>query len=187
MLQLIRTFGQSFSNTPNEKFLLMILGSQAKLENDNRGVNVKRGIRTVCEQGWRPCRPPLGYYNQTIGSVKDVILDPERHHDITEMFHRVANGESGLAIQKWFDEEGLTTRAGKRINFSVIYNMLNNPFYYGESNTEASGTRALISRLYPKSYSIKQERHLLNLRRVSGVAKTSHSLATSPAWAAGRS
>lgn len=48
-LQLIRTFGQSFSNTPNEKFLLMILGSQAKLENDNRGVNVKRGIRAVCE------------------------------------------------------------------------------------------------------------------------------------------
>jgi DNA invertase Pin-like site-specific DNA recombinase len=31
----IRTFGQTFSNNPNEKFLLMILGSQAKLENDN--------------------------------------------------------------------------------------------------------------------------------------------------------
>ena len=34
----IRTFGQHFSNNPNEKFLLMILGSQAKLENDNRGI-----------------------------------------------------------------------------------------------------------------------------------------------------
>jgi len=45
----IRTFGQSFSNNPNEKFLLMILGSQAKLENDNRGINVKRGLRTRCE------------------------------------------------------------------------------------------------------------------------------------------
>src|SRR3989344_2061931 len=32
----IRTYGQSFRNNPNEKFLLMILGSQAKLENDNR-------------------------------------------------------------------------------------------------------------------------------------------------------
>jgi len=31
-LERIRTFGQSFSNTPNEKFLLMILCSQAKLE-----------------------------------------------------------------------------------------------------------------------------------------------------------
>ena len=32
----IRTFGQTFGNNPNEKFLLMILGSQAKLENDTK-------------------------------------------------------------------------------------------------------------------------------------------------------
>ncbi|MDD3487358.1 MAG: recombinase family protein [Candidatus Moranbacteria bacterium] len=31
----IRTYGQHFKNSPNEKFLLMMLGSQAKLENDN--------------------------------------------------------------------------------------------------------------------------------------------------------
>ena len=36
----IKTFGQKFTNNPNEKFLLMILGSQAKLENDNKAVNV---------------------------------------------------------------------------------------------------------------------------------------------------
>ena len=131
-LQLIRTYGQSFSNTPNEKFLLMILGSQAKLENDNRGVNVKRGIRAACEQGWRPCRPPLGYYNQTIGSIKDVILDPERHHYVSEMFQRVADGESGLDIQRWFEEESVTTRAGKHISLSMVYKMLSNPYYYGE-------------------------------------------------------
>ena len=131
-LQHIRTFGQTFSNTPNEKFLLMILGSQAKLENDNRGVNVKRGIRAVCEQGWRPCRPPLGYYNHSIGSHKDVILDPERHGYISEMFERVANGESGISIEKWLGEKEVTTRAGKHISLSMIYNMLKNPFYYGE-------------------------------------------------------
>ena len=50
-LQMIRTFGQTFDNNPNEKFLLMILGSQAKLENDNRGINVKRGLRTRVEMG----------------------------------------------------------------------------------------------------------------------------------------
>ena len=41
----IRTHGQRFTNNPNEKFLLMILGSQAKLENDNKANNVKRGLR----------------------------------------------------------------------------------------------------------------------------------------------
>jgi DNA invertase Pin-like site-specific DNA recombinase len=56
----IKTHSQEFGNNPNEKFLLMILCSQAKLENDNRAINVKRGIRAKCEMGWRPCMPPLG-------------------------------------------------------------------------------------------------------------------------------
>jgi len=38
----IRTYSQSFSDSPNEKFLLMILCSQAKLENDNRGGQCKK-------------------------------------------------------------------------------------------------------------------------------------------------
>ncbi len=43
------------------KFLLMILCSQAKLENDNRGVNVKRGFKAKCELGFRPNMAPFGY------------------------------------------------------------------------------------------------------------------------------
>lgn len=50
-LQQIKTFSQSFSNNPNEKFLLMILCSQAKLENDQKGINVKRGIRAKYNMG----------------------------------------------------------------------------------------------------------------------------------------
>lgn len=55
----IRTFGQRFTNSPSEKFLLMILGSQAKLENDNRSINVKRGLRTRVEMGLWPGVAPL--------------------------------------------------------------------------------------------------------------------------------
>ncbi len=60
----IRTYGQRFTNSPNEKFLLMILGSQAKLENDNKAVNVRRGLRTRCEMGLRPGVAPTGYLNE---------------------------------------------------------------------------------------------------------------------------
>ncbi len=128
----IRTFGQSFSNTPNEKFLLMILCSQAKLENDNRGVNVKRGIRAKCEMGWRPCMPPIGYYNRAFNGVKDIVEDPERASYIKEMFERVAlKQHSGRTIKRWLDEGGFTTRAGKKVTISQIYLMLKNPFYYG--------------------------------------------------------
>jgi len=41
----IRTYGQRFTNSPSEKFLFMILGAQGKLENDQKAVNVKRGLR----------------------------------------------------------------------------------------------------------------------------------------------
>lgn len=54
LLHEIRTYGQHFTNSPNEKFLLMILCSQAKLENDNKSINVKRGLRTRVEMGLWP-------------------------------------------------------------------------------------------------------------------------------------
>jgi len=131
-LQKIRTFGQSFSNSPSEKFLLMILCSQAKLENDNRGINVKRGIRTKCEMGWRPCLPPLGYYNRASGGLRDVIVDPERGPIVAEMFQRCAAGQSGRRIKYWLDSIGFTTRKGKPVTLSMIYLILKNSFFYGE-------------------------------------------------------
>jgi DNA invertase Pin-like site-specific DNA recombinase len=127
----IRTYSQSFTNTPSEKFMLMILCSQAKLENDNRGENVKRGIRAKCEMGWRPCMPPIGYYNRAMAGVKDIVVDPDRGPFVTEMFKKVAKGDSGRKIKAWLDNIGATTRKGKRISLSQIYLMLKNPFYYG--------------------------------------------------------
>jgi len=131
-LQHIKTFSQNFSNNPNEKFLLMILCSQAKLENDQKGLNVKRGIRAKCQMGWRPGMPPIGYYNRAFNGVKDIIVDPDRGHIVTEMFERVTTlGHSGRTLKKWLDT-CLTTRSGKKVPLSLIYLMLKNPFYYGE-------------------------------------------------------
>ncbi len=129
----IKTFSQSFSNSPNEKFLLMILCSQAKLENDNRAVSVKRGIRAKCEMGWRPCMPPLGYYNRAFGGIKDIVIDPERGPIVKEMFFRVAYlGESGRKLKKWLDSINFKTKSGKSPQVSLILSMLKNSFYYGE-------------------------------------------------------
>ncbi|MFH1601884.1 MAG: recombinase family protein [Candidatus Shapirobacteria bacterium] len=128
----IRTFSQSFSNNPNEKFLLMILCSQAKLENDNRGINVKRGIRAKCEMGWRPGPSPIGYINRSFAGKKDIAVDPDRGKYITEMFSRVINGESGRQIKKWADKVGFNNKSGKPLTLSQVYRMLGDPFYYGE-------------------------------------------------------
>lgn len=135
-LKQIKTNGQSFTNSPNEKFMLMILCSQAKLENDNKGENVKRGLRAKCELGYRPGVTPLGYLNECIGikGRMKIFLDPVRAPIIREMFEKVAYEDwSGRDLYRWFvNEKDFTTRTGKRFTISGILRTLGSTFYYGE-------------------------------------------------------
>jgi len=134
-LKMIKTYGQTFSNNPNEKFLLMILGSQAKLENDNRGINVKRGLRTRVEAGYWPNMAPLGYLNQNRMDRKGkLIIDEQRAPVIKKMFEKVAyEYYSGRKLYNWLRHElNFYTRGNKPITLSGIYRILDNTFYYGE-------------------------------------------------------
>ena len=130
----IRTYGQRFTNSPSEKFLLMILGSQAKLENDNRGINVKRGLRTRAEMGLWAGMAPLGYLNQNRMDKKcQVIIDPLRGPVIKKIFEKVAYEHySGSKIFNWLKFElNFYTRGNKSLTLSGIYRILESPFYYG--------------------------------------------------------
>ncbi|MCE9585618.1 recombinase family protein [Candidatus Nomurabacteria bacterium] len=131
----IRTYGQHFKNSPNEKFLLMILCSQAKLENDNKSVNVKRGLRTRAEMGLRPGVAPTGYLNQKMTDRKcEVLIDPERASTIKKMFEKVAYEKcSGRKIYNWlrFDLNFRTAVGKKHLSLGNLYKILDNPFYYG--------------------------------------------------------
>lgn len=137
----IRTYSQTFANNPNEKFLLMILCSQAKLENDNKSINVKRGIKSKCEMGWRPGVAPLGYINRAFGGVNDIIPDPDRAEIVSEMFHKAGHdGWSGRRLKEWLDSQNFLSRSNKPISVSQILAMLLNSFYYGKFQyPESSG------------------------------------------------
>lgn len=132
----IKTHGQRFTNNPNEKFLLMILGSQAKLENDHKGVNVKRGLRAKCEKGWRPGVPPLGYIHDKYADKGDkkIFVDPKRAPYIKKIYTKVAYEQwSGRDILRWIhNETNFKTRNEKNLSLSMIYKILSEPFYYGE-------------------------------------------------------
>jgi DNA invertase Pin-like site-specific DNA recombinase len=136
MIREIRSHGQRFTNSPNEKFLLMILGSQAKLENDHKGENVKRGLRAKCEHGWRPGRPPLGYLHDKYADKGDkkVFLDPKRSKVVKQMFEKVAHEQwSGRKVYRWLKEEiNFRTRNDKFMSISMIHILIKEPFYYGE-------------------------------------------------------
>ncbi len=134
-LREIHTHGQIFTANPNDKFMLMILCSQAKLENDNRGINVKRGQKTKCEMGFRPNFAPLGYLNDYYSGkgMKKVFVDKGRAPIIKQIFEKVAyEGCSGRAIYDWLkNETNFRSRNGNVLTLSVVYKMLNNPYYAG--------------------------------------------------------
>lgn len=135
LLHEIRTYGQKFTNNPNEKFLLMILGSQAKLENDNKMVNVKRGLRARCEMGLWPSVPPTGYLPNPDRNKKcEVVVDELRAPVIKQMYEKVAyDGWSGRKLFKWLTHDiRFRTRNGKPLTLSNIYIILKSSFYYGE-------------------------------------------------------
>lgn len=130
----IRTFSQSFRNNPNEKFLLTILGGQAKLENDNRGINVKRGLRARAEMGLWPGVAPVGYLNQKrLDRRCQIIIDPDRAPVVKKMFEKMAHEKwSGRKIYHWLRFElNFKSVGNHNLAVSNVYHTLQNPLYYG--------------------------------------------------------
>lgn len=131
----IRTYGQHFHNSPNEKFLLMILCSQAKLENDNKSINVKRGLKTRVEMGLWPSVAPTGYLNsKNVGEKGVIYTDKQRAPIIRKMFEKVAYEKwSGRKLYNWlkFDLNLKTASGNKNLTLSNVYMILQNHFYYG--------------------------------------------------------
>lgn len=162
-LEEIRTPSQTFRNTPNEKFLLMILCSQAKLENDNKGLNVKRGLRAKCQMGIRPSRAPLGYINVTKDRhISEIVVDPERGQFVKQMFLRVANkGHGGRTVQKWLNRIGFRTANDKQLALSKIYSTLKNTFYYGTFEFGGEWYKGIHKPLITKSIYDKAQKQLL--------------------------
>jgi DNA invertase Pin-like site-specific DNA recombinase len=135
LLHEIRTYGQTFTNTPSEKFLLMILCSQAKLENDNKSINVKRGLKTRVEMGLWPAPAPTGYLKeQRMDRKCEMYIDPERGHIIRQMFEKVAYEKwSGKKLYMWlcFDLNFRTAGGKKHLSLGNIFRILENHIYYG--------------------------------------------------------
>lgn len=131
----IKTFGQTFTNSPSDKFLLMILCSQAKLENDNKSINVKRGMRTRCEMGLWPAQPPTGYRKVNDRMAKcEVEIDPDRHAVIRQIFEKIAYEKWSVSkVHVWLRHElNFRTHRGHYLSLGNVFKIINSTFYYGK-------------------------------------------------------
>ncbi len=132
---------QTFRNTPNDKFMLNFFCSTAKLENDNKGLNVKRGLKAKAEKGWFPGPVPIGYINDPYAEKgnKTVLKDSKRFDIVKRMWEYMLTGQytPNQILKIATDEWGLTVPArGKKpetkLSKSGVYRMFANPFHCGE-------------------------------------------------------
>jgi len=130
----------TFENTPEGKWMLNIVFGQSKYQVDKLSVDVRRGIRTKLDMGWRPGVAPLGYLNSISDAIgiHTIIRDPIRFDQVRRIWDlmltgiytpprilHIVNGEVGLrTVQR-------KKSGGKPLSRSGIYRILTNPFYYG--------------------------------------------------------
>jgi DNA invertase Pin-like site-specific DNA recombinase len=130
-----------FGNTPLEKYILISECTRAKLENDNRGVNVKRGLTGKVRKGWRPGVAAIGYLNGTANprGERDLVPDPERFDKVKRLLHLFLTGDYSVReLHKLAHERLLITtrktkrQGGKPLSLSHVYRLLTDPFYCGK-------------------------------------------------------
>ena len=136
----IRTPGQTFKNSPGDKFLITLFCSQAKLENDNKGVDVERGLRKKATMGFYPGVAPMGYLNDKtkLRGERDLYNDPDRFSLVKRMWQMMLTGTYTppqiltIANKEWgFRTRRTRKQGGNPLSVSAIYHIFHNPFYYG--------------------------------------------------------
>jgi len=142
----------TFENNPQGKFMLSIIFGYSKYYSDSLSENVRRGMKTKVENGWRPGIAPTGYLNHQ----KTIVSDEERFPLVRKMWDLMLTGAySPNEIRKIADREwGLRTvkrkrRGGSPLCLSVVYRILTNPFYAGliewQGRTLPGKHRAMVS------------------------------------------
>jgi DNA invertase Pin-like site-specific DNA recombinase len=134
------TPGQTFQNLPMDKFMLQFLCLQAKLENDNKSVDVRRGLRSKVMKGYPTGPAKLGYMNDKAGDKGQRVIfkDDERFLLVKKLWELFLSGKYSVR-QVWkiaVKDLGLTTipkkrQGGKSVSLSHLYRLFADPFYAG--------------------------------------------------------
>lgn len=140
LIQEIRKPSKIYRNTPDDKSWLSMCFMMSKKESDDKGVNVKRGLRTKAEKGWYPSswtKPGYMWDNAERGN-KSILVDPTRFPLIKQCWELMLTGAytTPQILRKLNEEWGYRspvrkTTGGKPMHRSQLYNIFSDPYYYG--------------------------------------------------------
>ncbi len=127
---------RTYTNSPTDKFFLAFEWGQAKLENDNKSVDVKRGMTTKAKMGWLPNHVPKGYKNTPNKEMgfRTILPDLKRFQYLQSCWYSILHGKRPVevyeeACRAWKQATGARYEL---ISKSGFYRMLSSTFYYGE-------------------------------------------------------
>lgn len=159
---------QTFKNTPTDKFMFTLAVGSAKMDNDQKGIDVKRGLRKKNEMGHPAGVSKPGYMNDPHSEKgkKKILQDPERFPLVEQLFQLFLSGKYSVRRLRAHSEDvvGLRTvqrkkEGGKPLKLSQLYRMLKDPFYAGFFyGTDADGneTRYEVSPEVPRMITEEQ-------------------------------
>lgn len=134
LLLKVTTPSQEFASEPMDKFFLLFQFGQAKVDNDNKGKNVKRGMGDKAKTGWYPAPAPIGYLNSPDLKIGQRII---RENEILFPYLKQAwreviyNTPIFVAYEHSQASWKADNQSTKFVSRSVFYRMFHNPFYYG--------------------------------------------------------
>ncbi len=135
-LQEVVTPYQTFRNNPNDKFMLNLLCTQAKLENDNKSVNIKESLRLKAERGVFPGKARPGYINnhEKPQGLRDISAHPVYFPLMRKLFDLALTGNYSVEkLIKEAEELGIrSSKSGKPICKSWMHRLLRDPFFTGK-------------------------------------------------------
>ena len=111
-------------------------------------VNVKRGLKSKLEKGWRPCSAPSGYLNTKTEARGEnyIVKDPERFSLLRKAWDLMLTGYYTVdqILSKLNNDWGFRTRKGKKrggkpMSRSSLYRMFTNQFYAGMMEYQLGG------------------------------------------------
>src|SRR3989344_2457319 len=132
--------GRIYRNTPDDKSWLAMCFMMSKKESDDKGINVKRGLREKAEKGWLPTSwPKPGYkWNKAEKGNKSLKRDPIRFPLIRKAFVTYLGGNYTVAklVNLLNNSWGYRTVKRKRVGGnpmarSQLYRIFRDEFYCG--------------------------------------------------------
>ena len=130
-----------YRNTPDDKSWLAMCFMMSKKESDDKGVNVKRGLRTKAEKGWFPSawtKPGYMWDRLAERGNKTILNDPTRFPIIKKCWELMGTGAytvpqilNKLNNQWGYRNPKRKSMGGTPMARSQLYKLFADPFYYG--------------------------------------------------------